>query len=69
MSGTKGIEQVAVIAAALVGILDQQADRRAGGPAFIDAGEDLDDVGLLALGDMAGSAGPPAIQLGLDVCL
>mmetsp|Transcript_6445 Transcript_6445/g.26503 ORF Transcript_6445/g.26503 Transcript_6445/m.26503 type:complete len:304 (+) Transcript_6445:1709-2620(+) len=36
MARAKGIEEVAVVLAALVGVLDQQADRRAGGQALVD---------------------------------
>ena len=41
VAGAEGVEDVAVVLAALVLIADQQADRRAGGLAFVDAGEDL----------------------------
>jgi hypothetical protein len=67
MPGAEGVQQVAVVLAALVGVADQQADRGAGGPAFVDAGQDLHAVGLGALRDMAVLARAAAVQLGLDV--
>ena len=67
MAGAEGVEQVAVVLAALVGVLDQQADRRAGGQAFVDARQDLDRIGLVALGHVAAGAGAAAVELGLDV--
>jgi hypothetical protein len=53
----EGVEQVRVVLAALVGVADQERDRRAGGHALEHAGEDLDLVGLLALRDVARGAG------------
>ncbi len=65
----EGVEQVRVVLAALVGVADQEADRRARGPAFEHAREDLDLVRFLTLGDMARGAGAAAVELGLDVGL
>src|SRR5437764_1332394 len=42
----EAVLDLAVILGALVLVLDQQADRRAGGQALEHAGEDLDPVGL-----------------------
>ena len=62
---------VAIVLGALVDILDQHGDRRAGGDeriAVLDhAGEDLHLVGLAPLGDEAGLAGTTAVELLLDV--
>ena len=69
VAGAEGVEQVRVVLAALVGVADQQADRRAGGPAFEHAGQDLDLVGLVALRDVARGAGAAPVELGLDVGL
>ena len=52
----EGLRDLAVVLAALVGVADQQADRRAGGLAFVDAREDLHPVRFLALGDVAAGA-------------
>ncbi len=57
----------AVVAAALVDVLDFQGDGRAGGLAVHDAGEDSDLVGLLPLGGEFRLAGAAAIQPRLDV--
>ena len=59
----------AVVLAALVGVADQERDRRAGGLAFVDAGEDLDRVGFLPLRDVARGAGAAPVEVGLDVGL
>jgi hypothetical protein len=69
MAGAEGLQDVAVVLAALVGVADQQADRRAGGLALVNAGEDLDGVGLVALRHMAAGARAAAVQVDLDVRL
>jgi hypothetical protein len=65
--GPKGARDLAVVLAALIKIADQKRDRRAGRPAFEDAGKNLDLIGFAPLCDMARGAGLPAIQLELDV--
>ena len=67
MAGAEGVEDVAVVLAALVGVLDQQADWCAGGEAFINAGQDLHRVGLVALRHKAAGAGAAAVEVVLDV--
>jgi purine-binding chemotaxis protein CheW len=69
MAGAEGLQQVAVVLAALIGIADEQGDGCAGGAAFEHPREDLDLVSLLALGHVAAGAGAAAVQLGLDVGL
>ena len=69
VTGAKALRDVAVVLAALVLVADQQADRRAGGVALVDAGQDLHLVGLLPLGDELAAAGAAPVQLGLDVGL
>jgi chorismate synthase len=66
-AGAEGVEQVAIVLAALVGVADEQADRRPGGQTFVDAGEDFHCVGFVALRHMAAGAGAAAVELGLDV--
>ena len=63
----EGVQDVAVVLAALVCVLDQQTDRRAGGLAFVNAGEDFDRIGLVALRHVPAGAGPAAVQVVLDV--
>ena len=65
----EGLGDVAIVLAALVGVADQQANRRAGGLALVHARQDLDLVRLVALGDEFAGAGAAAVQLGLDVRL
>src|SRR5690606_8318635 len=48
VAGAEGLQDVAVVLAALVGVADQQGNRRAGGPALVHATENLDGVGLVA---------------------
>ncbi len=69
VAGAKALRDVAVVLAALILVADQQADRRAGGLALVHAREDLDPIRLIALGDELAGAGPPPIQVGLDVGL
>src|SRR5205085_739158 len=56
-----------VVLAALVDVADQQRDGRAGGLALVHAGEDLHQVVLAALRDVARRSGLAAIEVGLDV--
>jgi hypothetical protein len=63
----EGVEDVAVVLAALVGVADQQADRRARGAAFIDTRQDLHRVGFVALRNVAAGAGTAAVEFDLDV--
>ena len=69
MAGPEGLQDVAVVFAALVGVFDQQADRRASGFAFIYAAQNFDRIGLIALGDVAAGARAAAVQVALDVSL
>jgi hypothetical protein len=69
VAGAKGLGNVAVVLAALVGVADQQRDRGAGGPALVHAREDFYRIGLVALGHELRGAGPAAIELNLDVGL
>src|SRR5688572_24236610 len=56
MTRTKRVDQIAIIPAARIFISDEQRDRRAGGLAFKDTGEDFDRIGFLPLRDVAGGA-------------
>ena len=67
MAGAEGLQDLPIVLAALVGVPDEQADRRAGGLALVDAGEDFHRIGFVALGDELGGAGAAAVQVGLDV--
>jgi len=73
MAGTKLVLDLGIVLRALIGVLDQQRDRRAGRhlPAGLrmrhHAGKDLHRVGFLALGGEARLPGPAAIEIALDV--
>jgi len=69
MSWAKGLQDVAVVFAALVGVVNQKRNRRAGGHALVDAAQDLHLVRLLALCHMAAGAGAAAVEVVLDVGL
>jgi hypothetical protein len=69
MAGAEARRDVAVILGALVGVLDQQRDGRAGGLPLEHAGEDAHRVGFLPLRGEFGLARPAAVQPGLDVRL
>ena len=56
----------AVVAAALVFVVDEQADGRAGGLACKDAGEEAEAVVFLARGNVARGAGFAPVEFGLD---
>jgi hypothetical protein len=64
VAGTEGVGDVAVILAALIGIANQQRNRRTGGLALVDAGKDLDLVRLVTLRGMPTAAGGAAIEIG-----
>ena len=51
MARAEGVQNIAVVFAALVGVFDEQANRRTGGFAFINAAQNLDRIGFVALGD------------------
>lgn len=61
-----GLGDLAVVLGAGVLVSDQDRDRRAGGLAFKEPGQDLGLVGLLALRDQPALARSPAVELGLD---
>ena len=67
MAGPERVEDVAVVLAALIRVLDQQSDRRAGGQALVDAAEDLHHIGLAALRHMPARARAAPVEVGLDV--
>ena len=75
MTGAKLVFDLGIVLGALVGVLDQEPDRRArrhlhaGLRMRHHAGEDLDLVRLLTLGREARLAGPAAIKIALDVGL
>ena len=67
MAWAEGLQNLAIVLAALVGIANQQTDRSAGSTAFIHTRENLDLIGFLPLRDMAAGAGAAPIQIRLDV--
>ena len=75
VAGAIFVLDVGVVLGALIDIVDQERDRRAGGHLLAGrfvhehAGEDFDRVRLLALRGEARLAGPAAIEIGLNVGL
>src|SRR5262249_46308852 len=69
MAGTELVLEGLVVLRLGVGVLDQEADGRAGGPALEHAGEDLHRVRLVALRGVARGAGAAAVHVALDVGL
>ncbi len=69
MAGPKALGDVAVVLAALVGVADQQGNRRAGGLALVDAGKNFDRIGLAPLRDVPTGAGAATVEVGLDIGL
>ena len=73
VAGTKLVLDLGIVFRALVGVLDQQRDRRArrdlraGLRMRHHAGQDFDRIGLLAPGGEARLPGPAAIEIALDV--
>ena len=69
MAGAKAILDFLVVARALIFVRDQQADRRARGPALEYAGQDAHRIGLAALaGELRGARAAP-LDIGLQVRL
>ena len=75
VAGTKLVLDLGIVLGALVGVLDQQRDRRsrrhlhAGLGMRHHAGQDFDRVRLLALGGEARLSGTAAIEIALDVLI
>ena len=69
MARPEPVGDVAVVLRALIDVLDQQLDRRAGGLALEHAGQDLDLVGLLPLRRVARLARPALVEPVLDIGL
>ena len=67
MAGPETLGDLAVVLRALVGVLDDERDRRAGGQALEHAGEDAHGVRFLPLRGEARLAGAAAVEEGLDV--
>jgi hypothetical protein len=67
MPRPKAVGNVAVVARALVDIVDHQLDRRAGGLALEHAGQDLHLVRLAPLRRVARLARPALVEPVLDV--
>src|SRR6185312_851808 len=75
MAGAELVADLAIILGALVGVLDQQRDGRAGRDLLVhplvlkDAGENLHRIGFLPLGDELALPRPPLVQERLDIRL
>src|SRR5690606_41474811 len=67
MAGAEGLDDIAVVATALVGIANQQTDGRAGGVAFKNTRQNRYLIGLATLRDVPRCTGPASIELFLNV--
>ena len=67
MAGPETVGDFRIIFGALIGIFDQQADRRAGGFTFKHAGENFDFVGFPALRGMPRGAGFAPVKIDLQI--
>ena len=65
----EAILELLVVARARIGVLDQQADRRAGGAPFEHAREDAHRIALATLADEVRSAGAAPIDIALQIRL
>src|SRR6185503_13735976 len=66
VAGAEAVLDLRVVAAFLIDVLDEQADRRSRRATLEDAGEDLHLIRLLPLRNMARAAGPASIEIFLD---
>ena len=66
MAGAEGLGDLAIVARALVGVLDHQLDGGAGRPTLENAGQDADGIRLLPLRGHLRLAGAAAVEEGLD---
>ncbi len=69
MAGAEQILDRAVVFRPGILVGDQKADRRAGGQALEDPGEDLHPVGLAPLGGVPALPGTAAVKFALEVVL
>ena len=67
MRGAEFLAHFGIRLGAGVGIGDEQGNRRAERTAFVNAGDDADGVGLLALGGQFALARAAAVEVGLNV--
>ena len=68
MTGAESLNNVTVVFASLICVLNQQRNGRACGEALINTRQNLNRIGFIALGYKFRSAWPPAVEVGLDVC-
>ncbi len=67
MGGPEHLLDLPVVGASLIDVLDHQANGRARGDTFEDAGQDLHLVRLPSLGRVPGPAGGAAVQVRLQI--
>src|SRR6185503_16378602 len=67
VAGAEAVLDLRVVAAFLIDVLDEQADRRSRRATLEDAGEDLHLIRLLPLRNIARAAGPASTEILLDV--
>src|SRR5262245_3609928 len=69
VSGPKAITDLLVVVGALVGVLDDEADRRSGRAALENAGQDPHPVRLAPLARITGRSGAASVDVALDIVL
>ena len=67
MTWPKGLQDIAIVLTALVGVLDEEGNRGTGGQALVHAREDLHRIGFVALGHEGAGARTTPVEVGLDV--
>ena len=64
---TKGVDEIAVITAALIFVPDQEGNGSARGVALEHSGEDFNAVGFLSLCDMTGGTRFTPVEIELNI--
>lgn len=67
MARTEGVDQISIIATALIFVSDQQRDWRTCGPSLEYPREDFDRIRLLPLSHVARSTGLAPVEIFLDI--
>ena len=69
MTRTKGLQNIAVVFAALVCIFNKQANRCASGFTLVHARQNLNRIGLVSLRNVPTGAGAATVKVSLNIGL
>ena len=69
MTGAEGVQDIAIVFATLIGVFNQQSDRRSRGFTFVHPAQNPNCVRLIALGDEFRCTRAAAIQVPLNIRL